>query len=186
MSEPVTSERIITAEELARTPALGRCELVEGRIVRMSPTGHRHGGVEARIGKILANFVDPRKIGRVLVGEVGVYTRRNPDTVRGADVLYISKERFQRASKDKAFLDAAPELVVEVLSPDDRPAELARKLSEYFAVGVLLVWVADPESRSVRAYRSPSDVRELGEEETLTGDEALPGFEAPVAQFFEE
>lgn len=167
-------------------PEIGRSELVEGRIVRMSPTGFRHGGVELRIGATLNAFVEPRRLGRVLVGEVGIYTRRNPDTVRGADVLFISNERYARASKDEAFLDVAPELVVEVLSPDDRPGELARKIAEYLEVGVLRVWIADPSRRTLRVHRSLTESLELGAQDTLTGENVLPGFEVRVSVLFPE
>jgi Uma2 family endonuclease len=184
MTSTASTERLITGEELARMPEIGRSELVEGRIVRTSPTGFEHGGVELEIGVVLRTFVARSKLGRVLVGEVGVYTRRNPDTVRGADVLFISNERYARASKDKPFLDVAPELVVEVLSPDDRPGEVTRKITEYFDAGVLRVWIADPSRRTLRVHRSPGESLELGVQDTLTGDDLLPGFAVLVSELF--
>ena len=186
MSTPATDERLITGEDLARMGDIGRCELVDGRIVRMNPTNPWHGQIEVRIAAALEAFVRPRKLGRVLGGEVGLYTRRKPDRVRGADVLFITNETFQRRSSSLAFLDVAPELVVEVLSPDDRVVELNQKLREYFEIGVCLVWVADPQARTVHAYRSPTDVREHGETEQLSGGDVLPGFELSVASLFEE
>jgi Uma2 family endonuclease len=179
-------ERLITGEELARMGGIGRCELIDGRIVRRSPTGYRHGEVEARIAEALGAFVRPRKLGRVLTGEVGLYTRRDPDRVRGADVLFLSNEAYARRSPDLAYLDVAPELVVEVLSPEDRAVDVNQKLREYFAVGVRLVWVADPEARVVSAYRSPTDVREFHAEDRLPGDDILPGLELDLASLFEE
>ncbi|MCS6938735.1 MAG: Uma2 family endonuclease, partial [Roseiflexus sp.] len=119
-SAPETAERLITGSELAAMGNIGRCELVEGRIIPMSPTGSEgmHGFVEAALGAALLDYVRRCKIGRVGVGEVGVYTRRNPDTVRGMDVFFISNERYaQRTSR--SFLDVAPELIAEVLSPED-------------------------------------------------------------------
>lgn len=80
----------------------------------------------------------------------------------------------------------APDLVVEVLSPEDRVADLTRKLREYFEIGVRLVWVVDPGTRSVFAYRALTDVREFRDSDRLPGDDVLPGFEVPVAQLFEE
>ena len=186
MSTPATEERLITGEELARMGDTGRCELVDGRIVHMNPTDPWHGQIEARIAAALEAFVRPRKLGRVLGGEVGLYTRRQPDRVRGADVLFITNETFQRRSESLAFLDVAPELVVEVLSPEDRVVELNQKLREYFELGVRLVWVADPTARAVHVYRSPTEVREVGGTAQLTGEDVLPGFEMPVASLFEE
>jgi len=186
MSSPSTRENLITGEELAGMGDLGRCELIDGRVVRMNPTNPRHGQIEVRIAAALEAFVRPRKLGRVLAGEVGLYTRRDPDRLRGADVLFISGETFARRSPSLAFLDVAPELVVEVLSPEDRAVELNQKLREYFAIGVRLVWLADPVARAVQVYRSPTDVREVRETDQLSGEDVLPGFEVSVASLFEE
>jgi Uma2 family endonuclease len=178
--------RLITGEELARMGDLGRCELIDGRIVRMTPTGYRHGEVEARIAEALATFVRPRKLGRVLTGEVGLYTRRNPDRVRGADVLFISNERYAQRTPGLAYLDVAPELVIEVLSPGDHAAEVQAKVREYLVVGITEVWVADPESSRISIHRSSTDVRVLGEADRLEAGTILPGFEMAVAEVFEE
>jgi Uma2 family endonuclease len=177
---------LISGEELARMGDLGRCELIDGRIVRMSPTNYEHGGVEVNLASLLRAFVRPRKLGRVLAGDVGIYTRRNPDRVRGADVAFITGESYSRRSRGLAFLDVAPELVVEVLSPEDRAMDVTQKHREYFAIGVRLVWLADPEAHVVSVYRSLSDVRERKEGDRLTGGDVLPGFEVPVAEIFEE
>lgn len=165
---------------------LGRCELVRGRIVLARPTSEEHGGVEGNFYHELRSFVSPRKLGKVRVGEVGIITRRDPDTVRGADVLFISDERYARRGRGRRFLDVAPDLVVEVLSPSESKATLAEKIAEYFEIGVRLVWVADPEERAVRAYRSPQDVRIFGEDAVLGGEEVLPGFSVPVRRLFED
>lgn len=181
-----TDARPITGEELAELPDRGPCELVLGRIVPMSPTGGEHGRVEGNFYAALRSFVRPRKLGQVLVGEVGIFTHRGPDSVRGADVAYISNERYQRLKSSRGFLDVAPELVVEVLSPDDRPGELRHKLQEYFEAGVRLVWVADPDARTVAAYRSTTDVRPFRDSDSLPGDDVLPGFEVAVRTLFED
>ena len=152
----------------------------------MSPTGGEHGVVELNIGAILREFVRSRRLGRVFAGEVGIYTQRNPDRVRAADVAYLSSESYARLASKRGFLDVAPDLIVEVLSPTDTATDLTQKLREYFAVGVRLVWVADPEARAVLAYRSLTDVREFKESDRLPGDDVLPGFETAVAALFEE
>lgn len=166
-------------------PDVGRSELVRGRIVCADPTCPEHGRIEVSFAAELRAFVRPRKLGEVLVGEVGIYTGRSPDTVRGADVLFISTERLERCTDPKrGFLDVAPDLVVEVLSPRDAPADVEEKIREYLACGVRLVWVADPATRTVRAHRSASDVRVLGDDDELTGEPVLPGFSVPVARLF--
>jgi Uma2 family endonuclease len=182
-AEPKT--KLVTGEELAVMGDIGRCELVEGKIAMKSPTGSRHGSVEHNFVYVLTSFVQPRKLGLVKVGEVGIYTHRNPDTVRGADVLFVSNERAAKLGTS-AFLDVAPDLVVEVMSPDDRWSEMMQKLREYFEIGVRLAWVADPSSRIVYAYRSVTNVRQFGENDSLSGDDVLPGFSAAVKDLFEE
>jgi Uma2 family endonuclease len=180
----LTETALITGEELAEMGNLGRCELIEGRIVSMAPTGDEHGGVEINIGAVLKEFVRTHNLGKVRGGEVGIYIRRNPDTVRGADVLFISHERYAQ-KKSSSFLDVAPELVVEILSPHDPWSEVTQKLREYFAIGVQLIWAVDPQARMVYAYRSMTDVREFTEHDELPGDDILPGFSAKIAQLFE-
>jgi Uma2 family endonuclease len=150
----------------------------------MSPTNDEHGGIELNFGEALNAVVRRNRLGRVRVGEVGIYTRRNPDRVRAADVLYISNERYAH-KQSESYLDVAPDLVVEILSPRDTASDMTQKLREYFAIGVRLVWVADPEAKAVFAYRSLTDVREFKEGDTLPGDDVLPDFATSVAELFE-
>ena len=179
-------QALVTGDELARVPNRGRCELVVGKVVHMSPTGFVHGEIEARFGAALYAFVDPRGLGRILTGEVGIFTRRNPDTVRGADVLYISNERFAQKSPGRAFLDVAPELVIEVLSPDDRPGEIRTKLGEYFEAGVKVVWLARPDERDVLAHRTVAEFRRVTRDEVLTAEDVLPGLALPLREVFRD
>ncbi len=178
-------EKLITGEELYAMAGVGPCELIDGRIVPTSPTGTKHAMVEIRFASLLDGFVRSKKLGKVMGGEAGIFTQRNPDRVRAADVLFISNERFARQKKAEGYLEAAPELVVEVLSPDDTVAQLTQKLREYFAVGVKLVWVADPDAKVVFAYRSVTDVREFKQGEMLPGDDVLLGFQVAVKELFE-
>lgn len=178
--------RPITGEELLELPNHGACELVLGRVVPMSPTGGKHGRVEGNFYDAIRSFVRPRRLGKVLVGAVGIFAGRSPDTVRGADVAFISNERYERLDSKRGFLKVPPDLVVEVLSPHDSQADLAQKLREYFAVGVRLVWVVDPETKAVLAHRSLTDVREFREGDRLPGDDVLLGFDVAVSELFEE
>jgi len=184
----ISSEKqahLITGEELFAMGDIGRTDLVEGELIRMSPTGYKHGIIESRFDIVLRDFVRRNKLGEVLVGEVGIYTSRNPDTVRGADAIYISNERLSHV-KSESYLDVAPELIVEILSPNDRWSEVNDKLDEYFAIGVQVVWVADPRRRKVFVYGSPTQAECFTADKELSGGEILPGFKVRVSKFFGE
>ncbi len=176
---------LITGEELLAMGDIGPCELIDGRIVSMSPTGSEHGVVELSLGRQLGNFVAEQQLGWVMTGEVGIYTGRNPDRVRGADIVFISKERLP-AGPPQGFLEVAPELVVEIISPGDRWQEVRQKLEEYFAIGVDWVWIVEPENQTVLVYHSSTDVEKFEAEESLSGQGVLAGFTLPVTALFIE
>ena len=173
----------ITGEELFRRPDLEPCELVKGRIVPLTPTGAEHADVEFELGMRLRSYGKETKRGRALGGEVGIYIRRNPDTVRAADIVFISSERDAQP-RAKGYLEVAPELVVEVLSPDDRWSKVTEKLADYFSVGVARVWVLIPKLRRILSYRSPTEVVQYDEGQILTDEDLLPGFSVAVTDLF--
>ncbi len=182
---PRESTAPVTGEELLRMSWLNPCELVCGRIVRMTPTNPTHGRIEANVAAALRAFVRTQNLGVVMAGEVGIFTTRNPDTVRAADVLFLSHERDALRTRRDGFLEVAPDLVVEILSPTDRPDAVRRKLDEYFAAGVRMAWVIDPATRTVRVHRPNGDVRSVAAGEVVAGDDVLPGFVLPVDEVFE-
>ena len=173
----------ITGEEFLEMPGADPCELVAGEIKRMSPAGWKHGTIEARLAQRLSDFVDEYDLGEVMVGEVGVYTGRDPDTVRGADVLFISHERLEAASPE-GFLDVAPELVVEIMSPTNKWEAVRRKIGEYLAIGVECVWIVEPENRAVQVYTAPDTVRTFSGADALKGEDLLDGFMLPLRDLF--
>jgi Uma2 family endonuclease len=178
-----TATLLITGEELLTMGDIGPCELIDGRIVPMSPTGGRHGIVESRLGSALSFFVQQHDLGWVLTGDVGIYIRRNPDRVRGADIVILSRERWPEGPSE-GFLEGSPDLVVEIMSPNDRWQEVRQKIAEYFSIGVRWVWIVEPENRAVLVFRSSSDFQQLGAEEILVGEGMLEGFTLPVASLF--
>src|SRR5262245_29509453 len=125
--QPRVADRLITGDELFSMGDIGPCELVDGTIVPMTPTGGEHGAIESRVGTALTIFVRERNLGWVLGGEVGIYTRRDPDRVRGADIAVVSRTRLPNGP-GKRFLSVAPELVVEIMSPDDRWQDVRQKI----------------------------------------------------------
>lgn len=179
------ADTVLSGELLAELADLGPCELVEGRIVKTSPTGPRHAKLEQQVAWLLRTFLERHPLGELYVGEIGIYTRRNPDTVRGADIAFVSHERLSAQDPEAPYLTVAPELVVEILSPNDRAQQIETKTREYLGAGTLEVWVVDPENRSVRRQLAErAEISILGEDQTLTMS-TLPGLELPVSRIFE-
>lgn len=174
---------VMTADELLHAPGLGRCELIQGELVMMWPSGFEHGRVVARITGPLTDFVEVRALGVVTGAETGFVIARGPDTVRAPDVGFVRAERLPKEPV-RGFFPAAPDLAVEVLSPDDRAGEVLRKVEDWLEAGCGVVWVVDPEKHTVSIHSRAAPVDVLGPEDVLTGDGALAGFRPPVAHVF--
>lgn len=181
-----TTQTPITAEQFAEMlPAAdgAQYELIRGELIKMSPASPRHGEVCSAIGALLHVFVKPRGLGRVAVNDPGVITERDPDTVRGPDVAFWSRERLPELPD--RFTEVPPDLAVEVVSPRDTHREVVEKALHFLDHGVRLVWVVDPEDRIVMVYRSRHEVRILRETDELSGEDVLPGFSCGVSELFE-
>ena len=183
---PTTAaDRGLTAEAFARRPDPGYPEeLVEGRVVAMSPPGARHGVICNRVGMIVGVFADERDLGRVLTNDSGVITRRSPDTVRGADVAYYSYAKLPKGPLPVGYPEVAPDLVVEVRSPGDRWPEVLVKVGEYLGAGVGAVVVLDGEATTAQVFEPEGAVRLLGAADLLELPGVLPGFRVEVRRFF--
>lgn len=180
-----TSKKLMTAKHLLAMPDDGmRHELVRGELLTMAPAGDRHGVVADRIGRRIGNFVETHNLGRTLAAETGVFIHRDPDTVFAADYAFISNERLAGASPATGYAEVIPDLVVEVVSPNDRPAYVADKTAAWLAAGVRLVWVAHPDTREVSAHHHDGTAQQLGVDDTLSGDPVLPGFSCAVGDIF--
>ncbi len=181
-----TTAQLLTAEEYLALPAPSdgsKHELVRGKIVTMSNPGLRHGEVQVNVAFAIKLFLKSNRHGRVFV-ESGLITDRKPDTVRGPDVSYYSQERLPLDKEVIGLHDQAADLCVEVVSPSNTKKELRAKIKEYFFAGVRMVWVVDPEDRSVVALRAPDEGRTLYDEATLDGGDVLPGFSCKVSDLF--
>jgi Uma2 family endonuclease len=173
----------ITDEDLLRLPRDGRkYELVDGE-VRVSPAGGRHGQVSVNVLVALDAHVRPRRLGVVLDSSTGFrLPGRKPGQkdVRSPDVSFVATGRLPDDKAPAGFIELAPDLAVEVLSPDDRMRDVLDKVGEFLDAGTRLVWVLDPERRAAAAYRSLTDVRHLAEDDSLDGEAVIPGFSCPL------
>ena len=176
-------ERSVTAEQLLALGSQAPCELIDGSIVYKTPTEGVHGIVEVNLVRRLSNFVSERKLGLLFGGEVGIVTGRSPDRIRAADITLISHEKMPEGPPE-AFIEVAPDLVVEIVSPNDRWQDVREKLEEYFSLGVPLVWLVEPKRRAVLVFRSLTEVVDLSRQDVLLGEGILEGFEVPVRDLF--
>jgi Uma2 family endonuclease len=184
MSTATTQQ--LTAEEFFALPDPidgSKQELVRGKVVAMPGPGLEHGEVQVNIATLLKTFLRANPLGRVFT-ESGVVTDRKPDTVRGPDVSYYSKERLPLDKRVVAYHDQPPDLCVEIVSPSNTKKELRAKIKEYFFAGVRMVWIADPEDRSVAVLVAPDEGRTLWGETPLEAPDILPGFLYKVSDLF--
>jgi len=180
------TERLVTAEEFARIPEddLDRYELVEGRLVRMSPPNFDHGRIVGQVVYLLKTHLKTQPTG-VAVIETGFTIASNPDTVRGPDVAFVRQDRIPSPGTC-GFPKIAPDAVFEVLSPDDRPGEIRKKIAEYIRRGVHLVVVINPDDKTVVIHRpGPQLVTLRDGHDVLDMADVIPGFTCRVSDIFE-
>ena len=171
----------MTADELERLYVPGKkVELIRGVPVVQELPSARHGLVASEIGYRLTGYVKPRGLGHVFGQDTGFLIASDPDTVRGADVAFVANDRLTEIPR-RGYLHLAPDLVVEILSPGDRPGEVLKKVGEWLDAGARLVWVLDPERRDARVHRADGSVSLLGPADSLDGEDVVPGFSLPLA-----
>jgi len=176
----------MTADELLRTHLPDkRVELVRGVLVIREPTGFRHGAVSAALTTVLSQHVQAQRLGRVVAAETGFQLATDPDTVRAPNVAFVRRVRLPDP-EPAGYPALAPDLVVEVLSPGDRPGETLAKVGEWLTAGVRLVWVVDPARRLARVYRQDGSETVLTEAESLDGEDVVPGFTCSLGAILSE
>ena len=179
--------RLMTADELIRLPRDGRRhELVRGELRTMPPAGFEHGDIASLFGLSLGTYVRNRGLGKIVVGDIGFRLTTDPDTVRAPDVAFVNAERVGAAGRVTGYWPGAPDLVVEVISPNDLYTEVDDKVAEWLEHGARLVFVVNPRRRTVAVHRPSEPVRILGEGDVLDGEDVVPGWSLPVRDLFAE
>ena len=185
MAQTPGSNRLVTADQLLNTSIPDKqAELVRGTLIVREPPGYRHGRIAHRMQLKIAEFVRVHDLGVVVAAKTGFKLFAKPDTVRAADAAFIARGRAP-ASEPVGYLELAPDLVVEVLSPSDRAGEIQSKVSDWLTAGSRLVWVIDPSRRQAVVYRPDTSVGILSETDPLDGEDVLPGFSCPLAEILE-
>jgi Uma2 family endonuclease len=175
----------ITPEQLLELPDRERYELVDGELVEVPAMSLEGSAVQLRLGRFLGAHVDAAKLG-VVMGSDASYQcfPDDPARVRRPDVSFIRRGRLVADQYQLGHCRIPPDLVVEVVSPNDFHHDVVEKVREYQAAGVALVWVVSPEIRSVMVYRADGSTSDLRASDELTGEEVLPGFRTLVADIF--
>jgi Uma2 family endonuclease len=179
-------KKLLTANDLLALHSKGvKGELIRGVLCETVSTSGKHGEIVSNFIIGLGVFVKPRKLGRIFGSDAGVRLERNPDTVREPDVGFISAERLPLDVEANSYYEVAPELVVEIASPNDTRREVNDKALMWLHYGVALVWVAYPDTRTIDVHQTGATAVTLAEGDTLDGGTVLPGFTLPVREVFE-
>jgi Uma2 family endonuclease len=158
---------------------------VRGEIVEMNPPTPRHGQVCFKTAHIVGLYDDEHDVGHVVCNDTGVLTERDPDTVRGPDVWFISYRKVPKGPLPRKYLEVPPDVAFEVKSPNDIWTEVIAKVAELLEAGIGVVCVLDPETASARVFYPDRPNEILSGDDELTFPDHLPGFRVPVRRFFE-
>ncbi|MEX0700709.1 MAG: Uma2 family endonuclease [Planctomycetales bacterium] len=161
-------------------------ELVRGELVEMVRPNFEHGIVCANVALLLGNWNRSTSAGFVVANDTGVVTSRDPDSVRGPDCFFVKRERAPETHRRRRWLEVAPDLAVEVLSPSDRWREVLAKVAEYLEAGTAEVWVLDPAAQTLHNYRPDGSPRSLAGDDEVMSEAVLPGFSCRAADFFRD
>ena len=174
----------LTIQEFERLPDDGwQLELVRGQVVREPPAGHEHSRIGVRIASLLDVFARERGLGTVTGADGGYLLFDEPPTVRAPDAAFVQRGRL--APEIKGFPPLAPDLAVEVISPSNTMSEIQAKVLEYLDAGSRLVWVVDPDPRTVTVYHSRDEIRLIMGDGEIDGADVLPGLRLKVSELFE-
>jgi len=176
------TKTLLTLEQFLRLPDDGmQHELNRGELVTMPPPNLRHARIANRIAQALADYVKGKRMGEVLV-EAG-YNLRGGESpiVRQPDVSFVRATRIRQADQD-GWIEGAPELAVEVVSPANTAQDLEDKIEQYLAFGAQSVWVIYPKQRRMRVYRLGGEQTVLDDTSDITEPELFPGLSIPVRE----
>ena len=178
---------LLTADDLLQLYSEGvRGELVRGVLHEAMPSGEEHGWIVANLIGEIGPFIKPRRFGRLIASDAGVWLEREPDTVREPDIAFTRAERLPPGPPSRGYAEVVPDLVVEVVSSRDTAQDAADRAAMWLNHGVQLVWIVHPASRTIDVHQPGIAPTTLTEADNLSGEDILPGFSCPVAAIFAE
>lgn len=186
LSEESPEKKIWTDAEFIALPKDGhRYELVNGELIDMGNSGAKHGYVCSTLMILLGGYVRIQKLGAMFDSSTAF--KMKSGNKRSPDISFVAKERLQGMEElPDGFLEGAPDLAVEILSPGNTVEEMHNKIVEYFENAARLVWVIHPNEHYVLVYRSPQPDRLLKSTDAIDGEEVIPGFTLAVSELFQK
>jgi Uma2 family endonuclease len=179
------SEELLTADDLLALEKAGKStELVRGRLIVREPPSTYHGRLQGILHILLGSYVRTNALGDVFGQDTGFKIASDPDTVRAPDLAFVDRARVAQIGRH-GYAALAPDLVVEILSPEDRPGEVLTKVGEWLEAGVRLAWVIDPDRRVVAVYREDGSMMTVSSDADVHGEAVLPGFSFRLSELFE-
>jgi len=182
----VETERTpVTVDDLGGLALPESWELVDGRVIELSPTGAWSGRVGARFFLHLFSEGEAKGLGYAFAADVGYILFPDRRTVRAPDASFVVRGRLPDAGPEqRTFLPFPPDIAVEVLSPSDRLSDALAKVVMYLQAGVRLVWLAEPDQQTVTVFTQDVPPVTLGTDAVLDGGDVLPELQVPVADLF--
>lgn len=159
-------------------------ELVRGKLILREPPSTSHGRVQSTLNFLVAAYVRANASGAVFGQDTGFRIATDPDTVRAPDLAFVDRAGIALIPR-RGYAEMAPDLVAEIVSPDDRPGEVLAKVGEWLDAGVRLVWVIDPDRRAATVYQADGSVATAASDSSVSGEPVLPGFSFQLAELFE-
>ncbi len=176
--------KVLTAAELERiSPPNKSTELVRGQLIVREPPSTEHGRTQGNLAYFITDFVRRNRLGVVFGQDTGFRIESDPDTVRAPDTAYLAQERVAQIP-NRGYASLAPDLVAEIISPDDRPGEVLAKIGQWLNAGTKLVWVIEPRLTETRVYRGDGSLTIVPADGSLDGEDVLPGFSCRLVDIF--
>lgn len=177
--------KLVTAEELLLLPDDSvRRELLAGKVWDMAPAGYLHGRIAMNVSAPLDQYVRKSSLGVVLAAETGFKISSNPDTVRAPDVAFVRRERVEEVGEVEGYWPGAPDLAVEVVSPNDSYAGVEEKVSSWLEAGTHVVVVVEPRTKTVTVRSSRTEISIFTEGDVLDVGDTVSGWTLPVTDVF--
>ena len=182
---PVTTHPLTAEAMFATSSTLGRAELLDGELIRMSPAGFEHGSIALKLAWPIARYVEEHQLGIVCAAETGFLLKRNPDTVRAPDLAFVSQARVDRVGPVKGYWPGCPDLVAEVVSPHDIDSEVQEKALAWIEAGCRIVWIVDPKLKHVTEYRSETTIRVFTVKDRLAASDVFGDWFIEIGKLFQ-